>query len=291
MRTTPWPRSRRVSGSAVRTANAQSRGIGRREFESFRRLIHDVSGISLGENKDALLAARIARRMRDLSIDDHADYLDVVLGDRSGEEVCKLIDAVSTNVTSFFREPVHFEVLAEHLGRLRDARVTDIRLWSAACSTGEEPYSMAMVASRVLDGSGIRVRVLATDIASDVLETARQGRYHADKVDRVPAEYRAELRRAGSAQWEVDPRVKSLVTFARINLSAPPFVMSGPFEVIMCRNVMIYFRAQTRQALVAEAERMLAPGGLLMLGHAESLAGMRSALRAERPAVYRKAPR
>lgn len=275
----------------MRAVSAQPSAIGRREFDGFRRLIHDVSGISLGESKDALLAARIGRRMRDLGIDDHADYLELVLSDRSGTEVSRLIDAVSTNVTSFFREVAHFEALARHLEHLRANGATEVRLWSAACSTGEEPYSMAMVAADVFADTPTRVRVLATDIASDVLATARAAHYPAEKVAKVPPEYRTGLRRIGAGEYEVAARARSLVTFARINLSAPPFPMSGPFEVIMCRNVMIYFRAQTRQALVTEAERLLAPNGLLMLGHAESLAGMHSALNAERPAVYRKAAR
>ncbi len=272
----------------MRAANAHSRGIGRREFEHFRRLIHDVSGIALGENKDALLSARVARRMRELRMDDHGAYLDHVLNDVSGEEVCLLIDAVSTNVTSFFREAQHFDVLARHLEQVRDAGATDVRLWSAACSTGEEPYGMAMVASEVFPATSTRVRILATDISADVLATARAGRYPKDRVARVPLEYRKMIRPAGDGEWEVVPPVRSLVTFARMNLSASPFPMAGPFEVIMCRNVMIYFQPETRRALVAEAERLLAPGGLLMLGHAESLAGIGSSLRPVSPAVYAK---
>lgn len=270
-------------------ATAHRGPLSRRDFDRFRHLIHEASGISLGENKDALLAARIQRRMRALSIDDFCDYLEVVEGDGSGAEVCHLIDAVSTNVTSFFREPTHFGYLEEHLRSLRDSGVTEVRMWSAACSTGEEPYSMAMVASEVFAETSVRVRILATDIASDVLDKARSGRYPAEKLTKLPVQYRPLVRQAGD-EAQVAQQLKSMVTFARINLSSPPFPMAGPFHVVFCRNVMIYFRPETRAALMKEAERLLAPGGLLFLGHAESSAGMATALKSVAPAVYRKGP-
>lgn len=269
----------------------QRSGIRQQEFERFRRLIRDASGIALGDSKDALLVARVQRRMRDLSIGDYAEYLEVIEGDASGAEICRLIDAVSTNVTSFFREPAHFEVLGNHLADLRSTGAHEVRMWSAACSTGEEPYSMAMVAHSALNDTSIRTRILATDIAGDVLERARHGRYRKDRVETIPLQYRPLLRFAEAGEWEPVPAVRSMISFTRINLSAPPFPMSGPFEVIMCRNVMIYFSIETRKALIAEAERLLAPGGLLMLGHAESLAGMSTDLRSVAPAVYRKPQR
>lgn len=263
--------------------------IGRREFEDFRRLIHDVSGIALGDNKDALLAARVARRMRALQMTDHADYLDHVLADRSGDELRLLIDAVSTNVTSFFREPAHFDALAQRLREVAARGTTEIRLWSAACSSGEEPYSMAMVAADALADCPVRVRILATDINGEILDRARAGRYAPERVAQVPREYAARyLRKAPGGQLEVVPQLKSMISFTRINLSAPPFPMRGPFEAIMCRNVMIYFGKPTRQALVTEMERLVSPGGLLMLGHAESLAGIDTGLRPIAPAVYRR---
>lgn len=263
--------------------------IGRREFEDFRRLIHDVSGIALGDNKDALLAARVARRMRALEIADHGDYLDHVLADNSGDELRHLIDAVSTNVTSFFREPAHFDALAHRLREVAARGTTEIRLWSAACSSGEEPYSMAMVAADALADRAVRVRILATDINGEILERARTGRYDPEKIVTVPREYAGRyLRKASGGQWEVVPQLRSMISFTRINLSAPPFPMRGPFETIMCRNVMIYFGKPTRQRLVTDMERLVAPGGLLMLGHAESLAGIDTGLKAVAPAVYRR---
>ncbi len=263
-------------------------GIGRREFEGFRRLIHDVSGINLGESKDALLAARVARRMRTLGISDHAEYLDLIVNDCSGEETCELIDAISTNVTSFFREPEHFNMLAAHLRQLAEIGVTEVRLWSAACATGEEPYTMAMVAAEALGGYSVRVRILATDISGAALDAARAGVYRADKVRTVPPAYSRYLRRTRSGEYEVTQQVRSMVTFARINLSVSPFPMTGPFDTVMCRNVMIYFAKPTRERLIAEVERLLAPGGLMMLGHAESLAGIPSAMVARAPAAYQK---
>lgn len=263
--------------------------IGRREFDGFRRLIHDVSGISLGDNKDALLAARVGKRMRALGIESHGDYLEVIRSDETGQEICMLVDAISTNVTSFFREPQHFERLGSHLNELAEQGRTEIKMWSSACSTGEEPYSMGMVAADTVAASGVHVRLLATDISSEVLHKARAARFPATKTASVPHEYASRyLRPAFDDVVEVVPTVRQMVTFARINLSNPPFPMSGPFDAIMCRNVMIYFAKDTRERLVAELERLLAPGGLLMLGHAESLAGISTTLKPVQPAVYRR---
>lgn len=268
--------------------DTESGRLRRAEFDEFRRIIYRASGIALGESKDALLSSRVARRMRELGLSSHAEYLDVIRDDDSGTEMRRLIDAISTNVTSFFREPGHFEILKTHLSSLPDDG-TELTMWSAACSSGEEPYSMAMVAHAHAATTGRSVRILATDISGEVLDRARQGVYTAEKVSAVPAEYaRCYLARSPDGGRRVDAACRRLVTFTRINLAKPPFPMGGPFEVIMCRNVMIYFDAPTRERLVHELERLLAPGGLMMLGHAESLAGMSSSLEAVAPAVYRK---
>lgn len=265
--------------------------IGRRDFEKFRRLIHQTCGISLGETKDALLSSRVAKRMRQLGLSSHSDYFDVVVGDASGAEMQCLIDAVSTNVTSFFRETEHFEILANHLSSLVAAGQPRIHMWSAACSTGEEPYSMAMVASQVV-GATAKVRILATDISAGALATAQAGRYPAERVSRIPSQYAAgQLRVGPDGDWHVSAAVRSMVAFSPINLAKPPFPMRGPLDVVFCRNVMIYFDRTTRQHLVREIERLLPPGGLLMLGHAESLAGVECSMKALAPAVYRKTAR
>lgn len=265
--------------------------IGRRDFERFRRLIHDACGISLGETKDALLTARVAKRMRQLGLASHGGYYELVVADETGAELQCLLDAVSTNVTSFFREPEHFAILGRHLGALAEEGKRDIRLWSAACSTGEEPYSMAMVASSSVPSS-CRVRILATDISTEVLGRAHRGCYPAERVALIPREFSLRhLSVTRSGEHQVSQALRSMVTFSSINLSRPPFPMRGPFDVVFCRNVMIYFDRDTRQRLVGDIERLLAPGGLLMLGHAESLAGIECAMKACAPAVYQKAAR
>lgn len=257
----------------------------------FRKLIHDSCGIALGETKDALLTARVARRMRQLGLESHAEYYKAVTADTSGAELRLLIDAVSTNVTSFFREPEHFQILRRHIDSLRVDGKHEIRLWSAACSTGEEPYSMAMVASDAA-GSATRVRILATDICTEALEVARRGRYPSERATQVPLAYgQRHLRTTPEGEWQVAQTIRPLVVFSPINLSCPPFPMRGPFDAIFCRNVMIYFDRETRQHLVGELERLLAPHGLLMLGHAESLAGIECSMKALAPAVYEKVAR
>lgn len=261
--------------------------IGRHDFGRFRHLIHDACGISLGESKDALLTARIARRMRELGTDSHGAYYELIVADTTGAELQCLLDAVSTNVTSFFREPEHFAILGSHLGRRAAAGANELRLWSAACATGEEPYSMAMVAASAVPAA-CRVRILATDISTEALATACAGRYAAERVAKVPREYASRHLAAAAGAHQVSQALRSMVTFSPINLSRPPFPMRGPFDVVFCRNVMIYFDRDTRQRLIRDIERLLAPGGLLMLGHAESLAGIACSMKAVAPAVYEK---
>lgn len=259
-------------------------------FDKFRAIVYEKSGISLNDGKEALVSARVAKRMRALGYTDHRKYLEHVSNDATGAEVVQLIDAISTNVTSFFREPVHFDLLAELVKKWLEEGQTRFRIWSAASSTGEEPYTIAMTMLEATRGARVDIRILATDISTAVLERCRQGAYSAEKVASVPPalreKYFAENRGAGT--YTVKNSLRDLITFRRLNLSNPPFPMKGPLDVVLCRNVMIYFDNTVRGNLLKEVHRLLKPGGYLMVGHAESLTGILTSLKVVRPSVYVK---
>lgn len=261
-------------------------------FNKFRQLIYDESGITLSSSKESLVSARIAKRMRTLELAEHSDYLRYVVEDRSGEEIVNLIDAISTNVTSFFREPEHFDLVEQHVAKWLRAGQTRFRFWSAASSSGEEPYSLAISIQEAVAGARVDVKVLATDISTRVLQKCATGSYIADKVETVPATLRDRYfnvhREDGEKRYEVKPSLRQMVVFQRLNLSQPPFPMHGPFDMVFCRNVMIYFDNAVRGRLLAEIHRLLKPGGYLMVGHAESLTGMLSPFKPIQPSVYLK---
>lgn len=259
-------------------------------FTRYRELVHRHSGIALAEGKEALVSARVGKRMRALGMADHRDYLQYLEADQSGTELVQLLDAVSTNVTSFYREAAHFDRLKEELARRAKAGQTTFRIWSAASSTGEEPYTIAMSVAEVLPLSG-DWRILGTDISTRALSAAQAGCYSNEKVQPVPSANRQRwlqaVQRDGQQLWQVSAELRQKVVYRRLNLSSPPFPLRGPLDVIFCRNVMIYFDRDTRQGLVGEFERLLAPGGLLLVGHAESLSGIRTGLETVAPSVYR----
>lgn len=264
-------------------------GIDRRTFERFRTLLRESVGISLAHNKEMLLTARVGKRMRALDMHDHSEYLEHVLADPTGFEMTCLVDAVSTNVTSFFREREHFDVLARLFKQWQTEGTRSFRFWSAACSTGEEPYTISMVLQENLMSAGLDIRILATDISTKVLASAKQGAFTPERVKQVPSwlvdKY---FHRTKDGMYVVDDVLRNRVTFARLNLSTPPYPMSGPFDLIMCRNVMIYFEADLRKRILAEAERLLRPDGVLILGHAESLTGLETNLKPIGPSVYKR---
>jgi len=266
--------------------------MNRQTFENFRDLIYDVSGITLNEGKQALVCARVAKRMRNLGIGTHEDYLAHVLDDDSGHEMVQLLNAISTNVTSFFREREHFDVLRAKLREWMEGGQKRFRFWSAACSTGAEPYTMAMAILEELNGTSADVRILATDINTKVLAEAKSGTYPKTKVADVPPLLRDRyfITRHGSGvlEYEVKHNVKQMVVFGHLNLATPPFPMNGPFDAIFCRNVMIYFDNVVRKRLLHELHALLKPGGYLLVGHAEGLTGMVSTFKTARPAVYVK---
>ena len=263
------------------------------EFEFIRHVVGENAGIVLGPNKRQLVQGRLGRRLRDLGLHSYQEYCEHVR--RSGpEELVALINALTTNVTAFFRENHHFEALVSYMlpeAMRRNAGSRRIRIWSAGCSTGEEAYCVAMAAADVVPGAGWDFKVLATDIDSEVIAFAQQGVYPLDRVAALPSErLRSCFQKGSGAQAGkaiVKAHLRSSVTFRVLNL-LQSWPMHGPFDVIFCRNVMIYFDQPTRERLVSRFAEMLAPGGYLCIGHAESLHNVAVPIQPVGRTIYRK---
>jgi len=263
-------------------------------FRAFVRIVYDKAGIALGDGKEALVSSRIAKRMRALGIEagDYKSYLKHLEGDKTGEEIVLFLDAISTNVTSFFRESHHFDFLTQIMKTWLNNGQRKFRIWSAACSSGEEPYSAAIVMAEATSGFQTDVRILATDISTKVLDRARPGVYDEERIKTVPpgvrAKYFTKCNTPDGHRFEVSSELKRMISFKRMNLSKPPFPMRGPMDVVFCRNVMIYFDNTVRTKLLGEIYRLLKPGGYLFVGHAESLTGIVSDFKVVKPATYIK---
>ena len=272
-----------------------------REFERFSRIIYETSRIALNDGKKELLRARLGKILRRRGIGSFREYLALVEEDRTGEELTLLLDAISTNLTSFFREADHFRfvertVLPQLAAERKGRSDRKIRGWSAGCSSGEEAYSLAIALLEALGGAaGWDIRLLATDISTKVLAMARNGLYSSDRVKTVSPQVVARhfLPEAGSdgrKLFRVAPAVRDLVTFGHLNL-LEPYPFRGPFDFIFCRNVMIYFDKKTQETLVNGFHRYLAEDGYLFIGHSESLNGVAHSFRYVQPSVYRKTGR
>ena len=255
------------------------------EFEQIRRLAYEKFGLDLRHGKEELVSARLGKQIRESRFRTFDEYCRHVLADRTGAALAAMIDALTTNFTSFFREPVHFEFLRRSVLPSLDGRV---RAWSAACATGEEPYSIAITALEELGHAAQdRLRILATDISTRALETARAAVYLAERCEGTAPPMARYLVRGSGGRVRMRAEVRGLVEFRRLNL-IEPFQHLGAFHLIFCRNVMIYFDRPTRENLVRRLSDCLEPGGWLFTGHAESLTGIGHALEYVRPAVYRK---
>jgi chemotaxis protein methyltransferase CheR len=276
---------------ALAAPTAQAWALKPREFEQIRHLAHEKFGLDLRHGKEELVAARLGKLIRTGGFGSFDEYYRYVVVDASGEALTGMIDALATNFTSFLREPKHFEFLAAAvLAGWMDRG--EIRVWSAACSTGEEPYTLALTLLDTLSGASHgAIRVLATDISTRALDAARKGVYPKERFQDFPQAWLPKYLLKGEGPstgfYRVKPEVRRLIEFRRLNL-IEPFVHPQPFAAIFCRNVMIYFDTLTQTDLVERLAACLEPGGYLFVGHAESLAGARSNLEYVRPAVYRK---
>ncbi|MGD0278042.1 MAG: protein-glutamate O-methyltransferase [Smithella sp.] len=260
------------------------------QFDKISRLVYQVSGIDLHEGKEELVKARLLKRLRHLRLSGFDHYLKYLLSDKSGIEIRAMVDVLTTNKTNFFRESEHLDFLRDEIvpGLAREP----IRIWSAGCSSGEEPYSIAIVLSQSIPDIEKRdVRILATDISDRMMERARQGLYDGETLRSVPPQlkhkYFMNTEIAGVRKYRVVPQLQSMVCFAKLNLMEE-WPMRGLFDVIFCRNVMIYFDKPTQENLVRRFWSMLREGGYLLVGHSESLTFLAHDYRYLKPAVYQK---
>ncbi len=269
--------------------------ISPRAFARFQALVGEVAGISLPEHKQALLVGRLSRRVRELGLSSFEDYLEVVAA--SEPELVHMLDRISTNETRFFREPQHFRLLEEELvPRLvaqaeRGEREKRVRVWSAACSTGQEPYSIAMVLLDKLGGDAPwTVEILASDLSTQVLQVARNAIWPLSKASEIPDGYLSRFMRKGTGSQEgkmrAAPELRRVVRFERINLNEELPLTGAPFDFIFCRNVLIYFDRPTRERVVGQLLSRLAPGGAFFVGHAESLHHVAPGLHTIAPTAY-----
>jgi chemotaxis protein methyltransferase CheR len=250
-----------------------------RQFEQVCALLQERAGIHLSDAKRRLVMTRLAPRLRATGSRSFSDYLELVADEASAESE-HFLNALTTNVTGFFREPHHFEILEQRVlpaVSARPARDDRLRFWCAACSTGEEPYSLAItLLESGVDPEQRDVRILATDIDSRVLAHAAEGVYELDRVKDIPPRalrrYFSRGTGARAGLVRVKPRVRALVEFGRLNLLGP-WPMSGPFDLILCRNVIIYFEQAARTELIRRFSGILGARGYLFLGHSESMTG------------------
>lgn len=267
------------------------------DYTRLSALIYDETGIALGAGKKTMLEGRIRRRLKALAIHSYREYCGYLFSkDGQGQELIHLIDAVTTNKTDFFREPRHFDfltsrVLPEHLEGGGGRR--PFLVWSAGCSTGEEPYTLAMVLSEYGRAHpGFSFRILATDISTAVLAKAALGIYSIDVARTVPQSLKIRYfmhgRERGSARVRVVPELRRLVEFRRVNFIDSDYGIQEKFDAIFCRNVIIYFDKPTQQSILKKIARCLLPRGWLFMGHAETLHELDLPVEPIAPALYRR---
>jgi chemotaxis protein methyltransferase CheR len=274
-----------------REQTAGIRPLTPREFERIRHLAREHFGLDLRDGKQELVSARLNKKIRQWGFRTFQQYFDHVVADRSGEALVEMIDALTTNHTMFLREPAHFDFL-RRIAATELRGECPIRIWSAACATGEEPYSIAICLLEELGPAAAgRVRILASDISTRALDAAKKGIYAADRFDGFPAGWLPKYFLRGGGNWKgwfrAKPELRRMVEFRRINLMEPLDNLPR-FPIIFCRNVMIYFDKPTQEDLLGRLTARLETGGYLLTGHSESLLGGRHSLEYVCPAVYRK---
>jgi len=275
------------------TTETSSIELAESQLDRISRLVKSLSGINLHDGKKELVKARLGKRLRNLGMRSFEQYIDYVSDDSSGLELTAMLDAISTNLTSFFRESDHFEYIAgEVFSRLIAGGQRRLRIWSAGCSTGEEPYSIAITAAeKIPDLANWNARILATDLSTNVLRQAMEACYPANKLESMAPQLLHKhfvIEKSGKERnYRVAEHIRRMTTFAHLNLMGR-WPMRGPFDIIFCRNVMIYFDKPTRRELVRRYWELLAPGGTLLIGHSESLTGIQHKFKYVRPTIYAK---
>jgi chemotaxis protein methyltransferase CheR len=265
------------------------------EFRKWQALIQREAGIHLSVAKKALLVGRLARRLRARGTPSFGAYHDLV--ERDAAERIEMLDAICTNETHFFREPRQFEFLADRVfpawraAAAAGQRSRTVRVWSAACSFGEEPYSLAMsLLAHLPAEAGWSVEIVATDLSTKALSRAQDAVWPIEKAEEIPPAFcrRFMLRGVGSQQGKMKagPALRAVVRFARLNLSDASYAVGGAFDLILCRNVLIYFGADEKKAVIARLLDRLTPEGILFLGHSETLHGINDRVRSVGPTAY-----
>lgn len=266
------------------------------EFNQIREVLYQRFGISLSDKKRSLVTGRLGKLMNQKKFTSFSQFISYVKKDSTGVALQELVNKMSTNHTFFYREPAHFEfmesvALPEIITQLKQNSSKDIRIWCAAASTGEEPYTIMMTLMQTLktDYSSWQAGLLATDISTNVIEKAKKGIYSKDSVMLIPQHLRKKyLKPVDSESFQFIPRVRNEITFRLFNLMNPVLPFKKPFHIIFCRNVMIYFDQKTRCELVERFYNCLEPNGYLFTGHSESIRQCNSSFKMLQPAVYRK---
>ena len=264
-----------------------------KEFRFLAEFLSSHTGIVLSSHKHDMVRGRLVKRLRALGLGSFQDYCRLLDGPQGDDEVENVVNAITTNVTHFFRESHHFKFLREEMIAMRaTAKIgTRLRIWSAGCSSGQEPYSIAMTLLDALQKNVGDTLVLATDIDTNMLAHAAAGCYPQEAAAHIPETYKRRYTQRGTNpdEWEVTDEVKRIIRFRRLNLHQK-WPMKGPFDAIFCRNVAIYFDKPTQKQLMNRYADILKPGGLLFLGHAESLIGASDRFASAEKTVYRRLP-
>ncbi|MFQ5559687.1 MAG: CheR family methyltransferase [Nitrospinota bacterium] len=287
---------KKLDGLPFNQPNGMLLGISDKEFSQLSHLIYKKFGIHLTERKRTLLVSRLQKKILFDGFTSFQDYYEAILADRSQRFLVELVNLITTNTTFFYREKPHFDffvqtALPEFEKRLKTEKRNDVRVWTAGCSTGEEPYLLAILMEEYFGASYARwdAGVLATDISHRTIEKAQTGLYSRESVKPIPGELiRKYFDKVNSDKWKVKKRVIEDVTFRRFNLMNKHFPFKKAFHVIFCRNVMIYFDEPTRVELIQKFHALLEPGGYFVIGHSESLGRRQNLFKYIQPSVYQK---
>jgi len=277
-----------ITASALHQTNFSATVLQEKEFAQFRELIYRIAGISMSAAKKPLVTSRLAKRLKHHGLASYGDYFRMITAADGKAELQIAVDLLTTNETHFFREPKHFDFLRRHIVSARKPGKT-LRIWSAACSSGEEPYSIAMLLDEALGNAPWEI--VASDLSTRVLEKARSGLYSMERLPEIPKPYLSSYCLKGTGSQEgtllIERKLRERVQFMHHNLTeAPPKL--GEFDAIFLRNVMIYFDQDTKRQVVSSLLSLLRPGGYFLVGHSETLNGITDALRLVQPAVYIK---
>ena len=273
--------------------------LSEKDFTRLSEFIQSEYGIKMPTTKKLMLEARLQKRLRKLGIKEFDEYIDYIFTPEGrADEMVHMMDVVTTNKTDFFREPAHFDYLAEtalpELIRLYEAGVRkSLKLWSAGCSSGEEPYTLAMVLSEFAEKQPhFRFSILATDLSSEALEKGRSGIYEESKVAPIPLplrkKYLLRSRDRSKTLVRIKPALRGLIRFVRLNLMDEHYPLNEQMDIVFFRNVIIYFSRATQEKMIGRVCRHLRPGGYLFTGHSETLFSMQAPLKQEAPTIYRR---